>query len=70
VDIAAPGIQDLRGIRHAREGSESAVRGSFADRGTPVIDPGASATGVVPTLIDYFDGPLTYTSEAIGIVQR
>ena len=47
-----------------------AVWGSFADRRTPVIDPGASATGVLPTLIDYFDGPLTYTSEAIGIVER
>lgn len=47
-----------------------AIWGSFADRNTPVIDPGATSTGVLPTLIDYFDGPLTYTAEAIGIVAR
>jgi hypothetical protein len=46
-----------------------AVWGSFVDRSSPTIAPGASASGVLPTLIDYFDEPLTYTSEAIGIVQ-
>jgi hypothetical protein len=48
-----------------------AVYGSFADRddyGENVrIEPGASASGIVVTLIDYVDEPLRYEVKAIGI---
>jgi hypothetical protein len=48
-----------------------AIIGSFADRDSSGeylnIEPGASAGGVVVSMIDYVDGPLTYTVTAIGI---
>jgi hypothetical protein len=48
-----------------------AISGSFADRDNSGnyldIEPGASASGIVVTEIDYVDEPLTYEVTAIGI---
>ena len=48
-----------------------AIHGSFADHDNSGnyldIEPGASADGIVVTLIDYVDEPLTYEVTAIGI---
>jgi len=48
-----------------------AISGSFADRDNSGnyldIAPGASASGIVVTEIDYVDEPLTYEVVAIGI---
>lgn len=63
---------DVRVVARADDGRYVgvAVSGTFSDRSAPAIVPGASASGVVPTMIDYFDGPMTYEVEVIGIVQH